>query len=194
MNKLDQQARFINAIISYKVIPSKELVDKHIVLSIDYISKQIGGNYAIITHWFDTLDNGECKHIHTHIVIELPKRKRLSSILNGLADTLDIDTMMISVDKTRSLNASIQYLTHKNDINKYQYSVNEIKHNYSDSDFKYLYEDFHNGLDYKDMLNIIIDSNGNLMYIIETMGLYRYNLYRKIVIDIYCSYYQKKPY
>lgn len=85
--------------------------------------------YASIIHDKDILSNGNLKVKHLHIYGEKSSQIALETLLNELCDKLNLNKEQISIDKTSNDFLYIQYLTHKNDTNKYQYDFNDIKTN-----------------------------------------------------------------
>ena len=82
--------------------------------------------FAFILHDLDVAEDGTLKTPHIHIYAKFQKVKRLGTFLNDLARSLDINPLSISVEKCVSMESSLQYLIHKNDLDKYQYSMGEI--------------------------------------------------------------------
>lgn len=83
--------------------------------------------YRAIIHDKDVNENGEKKTDHCHIVLKLKDRKRASTIANWfeIKDEKgnNINTYIQTCDNVQG---AIEYLTHKNHKDKYQYGENEI--------------------------------------------------------------------
>ncbi len=79
--------------------------------------------YASIIHDKDTVSNGELKTKHLHLYGEKTSQIALKTLLNELCDKLSIEQNQISIEKANNDFLPIQYLTHKNDPNKYQYDI-----------------------------------------------------------------------
>lgn len=84
---------------------------------------------ASIIHDKDTLSNGNIKTKHLHIFGEKPSKIALETTLNELCNTLQLEKEQISIEGTNNEYLYIQYLTHKNDKNKHQYNLNDIRTN-----------------------------------------------------------------
>ena len=83
--------------------------------------------YYAIKHDRDLDSNGELKHLHYHLVIKLQKGVRLSTMRNVVDELWHCPNN--NVDSVRSFNASIQYLIHKNDEDKFQYDESDVMTN-----------------------------------------------------------------
>lgn len=84
---------------------------------------------ATIIHDKDTLETGEIKRRHLHAFIELHEKATLKQLLGELTEVLNINTECLSLTPSNSPYLGVQYLTHKNDSNKYQYNFEDIKTN-----------------------------------------------------------------
>ena len=76
--------------------------------------------FAYIRHDMDTDENGELKKPHIHWVGRLKGARYLSA----LADDLGLPENMI--ERCRSFDASIRYLVHADDSDKYRYSLESV--------------------------------------------------------------------
>lgn len=148
-------------------------------------------NGNIVFHKGDKTGNylwhkGDPKTKHIHLVISSPKKHRLKVFINFIQKSLDINFNQISILPCDSLAGRIQYLIHKNNPEKYQYSVDDIKTNMSTADLcEYLDEEISPKLTTDQIINICRESKGNRLYIIEKIGIQRYTLYRNTINDIY---------
>ena len=85
--------------------------------------------YAFIIHDRDINDNGEIKTVHIHLYLCSDKRHQLKYYIYLLSDLLNINEELISVRVSNSDAGDIQYLVHKNNKEKFQYNVDDIKTN-----------------------------------------------------------------
>lgn len=92
---------------------------------IAYITKF---KYAFICHDKDTKEDGELKKKHVHVVIMYGGRRTLSSVQNEYK-RLQLEPRFIETCNERAM---LRYLTHKDDLDKYQYSRDEIETNAPD--------------------------------------------------------------
>lgn len=90
---------------------------------------EISSFVATIIHDKDLTDNGEPKTIHMHAYIETNEKHTKKQFLDMISELLKIDREKISVEGTKSNVLMLQYLTHKNQPNKAQYEVEQIKTN-----------------------------------------------------------------
>ena len=107
--------------------PAKELalLQSKVVKSKNFV--------ATIIHDRDLLENGELKTMHLHIYMELPKKCTLKAILSDFSQEYDLLLEQVSIMATNNDYLLVQYLTHKNDQDKTQYSIDNIKTNNKDS-------------------------------------------------------------
>ena len=76
---------------------------------------------AIIKHDKDINEDGSPKLVHWHCIIEFENARTFQSMKNVFEGA--------HVEIPNNYDATIQYLIHKNDLNKYQYSESEIETN-----------------------------------------------------------------
>jgi len=81
--------------------------------------------WAYIIHDKDTLESGEMKTPHTHIFMEFPQPKALSSI----AKHFRVAENFIEPLKA-SQTGALRYMTHMDDPKKHQYKADEVKANF----------------------------------------------------------------
>lgn len=99
--------------------------------------------YAFIEHKGDiAVDTGLVEGVHYHIVCKykvgkIPFSTRLNTIMSYFGFDNDHG---IQIDKIGSLSACLQYLIHKNNIEKTPHKIDEIIHNYDENEFKILME------------------------------------------------------
>lgn len=179
MSNLTTQTNKYNVIIT----------DKHKTISIETLKEYFNTNalqYAFIKHDKDTNDNGEVKTLHFHVVVlnSIKKRQRLSTILTAIADGLGISTMAIQIEALKNDIGALQYLIHKNDLDKYQYLKSDIVTNI---DLKELetYLQAENDNITIDRLIYLCSTCNNLIDVMQAVGLGRYHLYRNVILDIW---------
>ena len=86
---------------------------------------------ATIIHNRDT-ENNKPKRTHLHAFIETPEKYTKKQFLGLLNDLLGINTDQITLELSNNRFLLVQYLIHKNDPTKAQYSRNEIDTNNSE--------------------------------------------------------------
>lgn len=92
-------------------------------------------SHAFICHDFDTYDDdvvddagvivhkkGELKKAHTHVIVQLPHAR----YRNAFCKNIDI---LPNYDLNDTLHHGLLYLIHYEDINKYQYNLDEVQGN-----------------------------------------------------------------
>lgn len=143
--------------------------------------------FALILHDSDTKedDDGNIvpKFPHIHIYAELPKIKRLSTIINEISKWLKVDPFAVQIEKAVSMEGSVQYLIHKNDKDKYQYPIKEIVTNIDDEELALILarpaQTFN-----VDFILYAYENSRNLSEFIKTIGIEKYRLYRNVIRDL----------
>lgn len=78
-------------------------------------------NYAYILHDKDCdNDTGEVKKSHYHVIVEYPNAKWNSAVANDLGITENY------IQQCGNYELALEYLIHYNDIDKYQYDIDEV--------------------------------------------------------------------
>ena len=130
--------------------------------------------------------NGSLKTPHVHLVLKSPVRKRKSTIINYLSHILNIPEEVISVRFSPDLLHSISYLTHLNELDKYQYDKDDIKTN----DWTTLdnaYSDIRKGLSIDYLVGLCQSYDYNAIQVFLTLGIDYSNKYRNLIESI-CKY------
>lgn len=163
---------------------NKKPIDE-IMLS-NFLSKELRFDfYAFIKHCNDVDEEGNKKTPHYHLIVNCNQAYSKNTILNCIASGLECNRDIISVRKMRSLILSVQYLIHKNDKTKFQYSVLDIWSNdieevmniISDDKSKY---DF----DIKYLIDLC-NNCSNLTAVYSVLGLTRSKQYRSLIVDLW---------
>ena len=184
MANLSTRTKRINLIISlngFNEISTKDLIVKLLAWCQNNTSL-----YAFILHDRDINEQGEPKTPHIHLTMEIPHAKRLSTILKDVASFTLVNPLAVSIDKCSNLDASIQYLIHKNNPEKYQYSKDDIACNFADEIDTYMESSNNVGFDIDLWIKVCSESDG-LIDVIKGIGITYYNLYRNTIRDIYFS-------
>lgn len=141
--------------------------------------------YAYIIHDRDLLDDGcTFKTLHMHIVFQLSKKKRVSTIINALADIYAVSPLAVSVEQAFSIEGAIQYLVHKNQKEKYQYSVDDIHTDIQDDEMDMIMDTTTIAADF-DRIKSICYGAEDLLEVIEKVGMSTYQHYRATILDIF---------
>lgn len=144
-------------------------------------------DYGYILHDKDHKDDGELKTPHVHLVASYPQGKRntrWSTWVNKLADYLGLDVRSISLDSCVSFDSSLQYLIHKNDIDKFQYPLEEVKSSYDLQELNTIMQREVKSFTI-DYAIRIIDECETLTEAIKVFGLKIYYQYRNIIKDLW---------
>lgn len=144
--------------------------------------------YACLNHDLDTDSEGKTKTFHTHYVIWGNKRCRLRTMLWRIGDYLGFlpsEILNISIDRCNDIAYSIQYLTHKNDINKYQYNYMFIITNISENDLlRYYNKSTYDEITTDRLFKLIVDEKKTDLELMYILGLSRYSYYFKCIQQI----------
>lgn len=143
--------------------------------------------YSLIVHDKDTDSTGVLVPIHYHIVCRLLKRTRITTSLNNIVSTLKLtNSHGIEIDKVISYVGSLQYLIHKNDIDKFQYNVTDIITNMDINELKTLIDSDikDNVINFDSVYRLCIQSS-TLLDVIRSVGFTKYHIYRNTILDIW---------
>lgn len=151
---------------------------------LDYVNNR-GYEYFIIKHDKDIDSQGELIRPHWHIVISSIKRLRVKQVLNELSNCLITNLENIQIQEVLEHSASVQYLIHKNNLEKYQYSINDIITN-SDNLIAIMNEtiaNIHVSTDW--LIDNIIGNSMTRLELIKAIGIGAYTHYRPVINDLY---------
>lgn len=126
--------------------------------------------YYVILHDKDVDDDDIIIRPHYHCVVETRSRMDLSALLNKLAKILNIRKERITLDYNYTKVASLRYLIHLDDLDKYQYAPFLITTNKKDiltSAFRENSED----VSTETLLSLILDRNMNKFALVRSLGL-----------------------
>lgn len=140
--------------------------------------------YAFIEHEQDITPQGVKEGCHYHIVARLKERKRLATTLNELVFGLGLDNGIgIEIDRYNCLEGSIQYLIHKNDLDKTQHKPSEIVTNLPKEELETILEAENDSLTF-DRLFFLCKHSKSKCEIMRAIGLGYYQHYRNCILDI----------
>lgn len=122
--------------------------------------------YAFIVHDKDTLDNGQPKKPHFHIVLTFSN----ATTSDVIAKVMQVEEQYINKIRTTTKSAML-YLVHRNDPNKYQYNPSEVIANFD-------YVEYVDGCEPK-------QKRENIANLIDSGSIKPYNLTDYITIDEY---------
>lgn len=179
MLSLESQRTQFNVVISDLSRCKKSVSD-----IIDGVSSY-GFIYYACLHNKDLDKNGELKRAHLHIVIVSMKRLRVKQLLNYFIDLCGTNHENIQIDEIVSLVASVQYLLHINDCNKYQYPRCELLTNReSDADAILIENPSTNELTTAILIDFIFNQELSRFELISAIGIGKYQHYRHTINDL----------
>lgn len=182
MANLNTQTGKILLVINF----AQKVVDKALI---DNLKTWLDNNtkqYAFILHDKDVLEDGSKKTPHIHVVCNMNTTKqRIATILNDLTKSLDISPLLVTIDKYSSFNASIQYLIHKNNEEKYQYDIKDIITNIpqQELDLFMKYETQSEELTAERLIDVVAKAKKRTD-ILREIGLFNYRINRAVIMDV----------
>lgn len=141
--------------------------------------------FAFVLHDKDTNNEGVIERKHYHLFIKLVNSISKNTILKDIAKNLMVNVNCISVEVSRNIVSSIQYLIHRNDKTKFQYDILDIWSN----DYADLVSILNNGvssysLDIDYLINLIHESK-SLTSVYRKLGMSQVRIYRPIINDLW---------
>lgn len=180
---LNTQTKQFNIIIN---TPSRDnIYIKRLSIFLDNEIKNrcSGMTYAYIEHDSDYIGDKQ-KTYHIHLLIWNYGKTRLLTLLNRIADALQIVNTIIQIDIMRDIVGSVQYLIHKNDFDKFQYNVGDIKTNLTSNELETYINSANEYLSADRLINLC-DKIPNRIVLLKTIGLKDFKLYFYIIRMIY---------
>lgn len=145
-------------------------------------------NYAFNMHDRDIDEDGQVKFLHIHMALTMLKvnkdYKKLNTILNELAKEVEIDPQSVQIDEMTSEIGSIQYLIHKRDKEKTQYSEEDVCTNYTNEELHTIMEADIDTICVSYLLQVCDECKLNRIEIMQKIGLRYYKEYRNVILDI----------
>lgn len=183
------QTKKVNIVIrKEKAIPLNKLKE----FCIEYFER-----FAFIEHKNDIQpDTGELESVHYHIVGDYKFGKTpLSTRINQIVQFFRFDNANgIQIEQYHSFESSLQYLTHKNQSEKTQHSVEDIIHNLPQEEFNILYNAECGNVITFDLLFTSCMNANNIIEVIKQLGIGNYRIYRNVVWDIWNTLKEKEDY
>lgn len=184
MNLSDQSKRF------FIVVRHEEATASLVQHEMDLLKvalREVSSKYCMIIHDSDEdKKTGEPMTPHLHLVVFTNKRRTGGKMLNFIADNLACDVLAVSVDKIKDEHLSIRYLGHRDDFDKFPYSLNQVWCNcpaMQEMVRMHFSNDFVE-LSAVDIIKMIESCNYNRRDILCAIGVSLYNKYRNIINDL----------
>lgn len=151
---------------------------------LDYLSEN-GITYYAIVHDSDiNITTGETIRPHLHIVTRSLKRYRVKQMLNMISEILVTNVENVQIMECDNITACIQYLIHKNNLEKYQYDAKDIITNDNDNLIPILNETIKIEAVTTDRLIEMVSRGDTLLEIIQAIGIGSYTHYRQTIRDL----------
>lgn len=141
-------------------------------------------DYAIILHNRDINELGEPKTPHIHFVYLNGKTKKKSTWINAISNALGVSTLAVSLESYSSFEAVFQYLIHKNNPEKAQYSPDEIVTSIGQDEIEQ-YLSSSSVVANLDYFVGVVAKSDTLLDVMREIGIGLYQHYRKAIVDIW---------
>lgn len=181
--KMDKQCRSV-AIVINDPTDGSVLEDFQFRATVLQAMKANQYRFALIRHDMDTDENGELKRPHWHLIAEAPtgQRPRAKTWVLRLSQVLGYPENCISVMQLTTWETDFQYLVHKNNPEKYQYSVSEVLTSDSPDVVQFVMsQTIDVELDIPTLVRIIQEEKGSLIGIGSRIGLSRLQIYIRVI-------------
>ena len=137
--------------------------------------------FAYIMHDKDCDNNGVLKRKHLHLVLECPTRRRVSYYIKHLAIMFGVERSQVQVEVSNNFDWDIQYLIHKNNVEKHPYDPSEIVTNMSSNELdERLMTVVHKEITAKYIFDTVKSCKTKSMVIFR-LGLGNANIYKSII-------------
>ena len=123
---------------------------------------------------------GELKTPHFHLWFESRVSRRLGTIISKLSQATGVDAQLISAERAVSMEGSIQYLIHKNDPDKHQYSMVEVMTNIPKDELALIMERDSSPFSV-DFIMVSWENCRNMSEFVKAIGIERFNMYFKTI-------------
>lgn len=154
-----------------------------IINGVEKFCELFNNQFFAILHDKDFLEDGVLKTPHIHLVISQAERTRGTTLINRINEYTGLPKNCISVLPAFDLAQRVQYLIHKNHIEKYQYSVDEIYTNNDDLCIGLLSEPLKKEITAQQLIDLV-DSGTTTKNIIQIIGLKNYQTYYRVINDL----------
>lgn len=161
--------------------------NQHVLIRkvVDYLQKEdYITYYAVILHDQDYNDDGELERKHFHLVLETRTLYSKSTILTDMAKELLVDRSCISVRAYDNIKLAVQYLIHKNDVDKFQYDIMGVISSDETRTIDLIEEGINSAELQIDDLITICEECDNLTEIYKKIGLVNARKYRWVINDL----------
>lgn len=143
-------------------------------------------DWCYIIHDLDVLEDGTPKALHLHLFARLKVCQRLYTSLNKIADALGYQNEQISIEKCTSPTSLVQYMLHKHNPDKHPYRKEELRTSLEEGELDAILEAEGDQVSVEWFVGICATSK-NLVQVIRSVGLPKYQAYRNVILDIWKS-------
>lgn len=206
MAKLDTQTKLVSGVLNFP-LKGEEFEDFDLIceysLKLRAYLQSVCEEWAFILHFSDvpereTLEDCESdlekyyfglgkKIPHVHFVFRSCKRTRLLTWIYRIAYAVGYEKAqrnLVSVENCKCFPFAIQYLTHYNHAEKFQYSVDDIVTNLTRKQLDFYYESDGTYLDVETLIELVRTSSSQTE-IIRRIGLETYMRFRYPITTIW---------
>lgn len=183
---LTTQTKYVSVILGSKKMPLPQRGKEWYFERLKSYFDEACEVYGFILHDKDIDEETKATkflHIHGALIMKNAKQ-RLSTIMNALADVIEIDAQSINIDKMTSKNGSFKYLIHKGYDDKHQYDIKEIQTNLPTDELECILNSDDDTMNISYLLDVCKTAKGKRIEIMKRIGLTYYHLYRNTIRDI----------
>lgn len=183
---LNSETKSVTCIINFP----RNCNEKQLLESLKSWLNSNSEEYYFIVHDKDTkivdgIEQLKTKHIHL-LFKSKDKKHRLTYYINNISSALNISNLLISIEIWKGYQTGIQYLIHKNDSDKFQYQRNKIVTNQELSSLDLILDrdSTEHNIDFDYLATVVAECKGNLIHIMEKLGIDTYKKYRYLIVDL----------
>lgn len=185
---LKTQTNKVSGVINFPLTFKNQSDYETLISKFESFCSNNSKEYYFIYHNRDISANGEFKTHHIHFLIDFTgfsDRVRLSTHLNRISETLNIDPLCVSIEPWRIYESAIQYLIHKNDPTKVLYDSCEIITNQSRAYLDMiLSREVVDSITIEQIINLCRQYK-SISIVYEKIGLKNSKIYRGVISDIF---------
>lgn len=144
----------------------------------------IGCKYWAIIHDMDKNEDGTEKRIHVHFVLQTARRN-WSAVLHQCEELASkiAPEPLVQLDKVANLEGVLRYLTHQDNLDKYQYDSEDVDTNAKD-DYIRAFKGEMEELTGEGLINLVVSSNFDRVAILMALGPSKYCQFEKAITMI----------
>lgn len=194
----DWRGKDLCGVVSLRDCSSEEIREKYFPKLEEFFVQNCCEMYCYILHDMDVVQDAifqdgvlvqpaVMKTPHIHFVAEMNTKKRgtkMTCWIGKIARSLGVDVRAVSLEKAENVDGCIQYLTHRNCPDKYQYPVSDIHTSMTPESLEVIMTRDVKSFTFE-LLCSIVDSSSSLRELISRVGFKTYIGYRNVIQDLW---------